>query len=268
MREYRNFIDGEWVDAISGETVDTVNPSTQDIVSRVPKSAPEDVRRAVAAARRAFDEGEWPQMPVERRVECMRDVANRIMAKAMELGGIESEEAGQTIRLATLSMAGAVGLAQQLCTQMSTLPEVEPLPFNSFPSVSWNLAAYEPYGVCGQITPWNYPFMMAVWKLFPALLTGNCVVMKPASNTPSTTLELARITEEAGIPKGVVNVVAGPGGSVGEEICTSGGVDKIAFTGSTEVGRRIMQLASGTIKKVTLELGGKSPNILLEDADL
>ncbi|MFA5786012.1 MAG: aldehyde dehydrogenase family protein [Actinomycetota bacterium] len=269
MREYQNYVDGEWVEALSGETMDTTNPSTGEAVSRVPKGGRDDAQRAVAAARRAFDGGEWSDMPVERRVEIVRDVANRILDKVSDIAAIETDEAGQTIRMSSLfGIPLAPEHMRAMCSTMLSLPELEPLPFNNYPAVSWNLASYEPYGVCGQIIPWNYPFIMAVWKMMPALLTGNCVVVKPASYTPSTALELAKIMEEAGVPKGVVNVITGPGGAVGEELCTSAGVDKIAFTGSTEVGRRVMQMASGTVKKVTLELGGKSASILLEDADL
>ena len=186
------------------------------------------------------------------------------------LSQIEAEDAGHTLRMANLfSIALGVEHWRILAQLSSTIGEYEPVPWNDFPAVQWGIVRREPYGVTAAITPWNFPFILMMWKAAPALATGNSIVIKPATYTPMSTLEFARILQDTDLfPPGVINVVPGAGAAAGEELASNPMVDKVAFTGSTEVGRRIMQLTSSTVKKVTLELGGKSANILLDDADL
>lgn len=270
VREYKLFIDGEWVDAASGETFETTNPSDGSLVGKVAKGGKEDMRRAVGAARQRFDAGTWADMPQEERSRRMLKAWEALNAKLSELSQIEAEDAGHTLRMANLfSIALGVEHWRVLSDLATKLGEWEPTPWNDFPAVQWGIVRREPYGVVAAITPWNFPFILMMWKAAPALATGNSIVIKPATYTPMSTLEFARILQETDLfPPGVINVVPGAGAAAGEELASNADVDKVAFTGSTEVGRRIMQLASSTVKKVTLELGGKSANILLDDADL
>jgi len=262
------FIGGEWVDAASGETFETYAPSTGEKIGDLAKAGRDDAGRAVAAARKAFDEGPWPRMTGAERAGYLRTVAEVLGNRAGEISEIEARDGGGTIRKA---MFADVPGAQSSFTFFADCAEKEPDEVDHgespFPPAK-SLMRREPIGVCSGIVPWNFPFIMASWKIAPAIAAGNCVVLKPASFTSLSAVEMVKACEEAGIPEGVVNLVTGPGGSAGEELAQHPGVDKVAFTGSTEVGRRIMQLASGTVKKVTLELGGKSANIVLDDADL
>jgi aldehyde dehydrogenase (NAD+) len=268
MRAYKNFIGGEFVDAASGETFETYNPSTSEVVATVAKGGAEDVDRAVGAARKALDEGPWPTMKPADRFAVMLRVHQLLEEKASELAVLESENAGHTARLANLfTVPYAHEFWRHLGELASKLDYVVPGPEYDFPAPAWHQIRREPVGVVGAITPWNYPYLMAFWKLSPAVATGCTVVLKPASYTPVTTMALAEILAESDLPPGVVNIVAGGGASAGEALVTHPDVNKISFTGSTEVGRRIMQLASGTIKRLTLELGGKSAQIVLDDAD-
>jgi aldehyde dehydrogenase (NAD+) len=269
MREYRLFIGGEFVDAASGETAESHSPSTGEVVGRVAVAGAEDVDRAVAAARRAADEGPWPTMGPAERSRILLDAFQRIFEAASDIGTIESEDAGHTVRMSSLF---SVPYSNEFWRHISELggrleyrESVEPY---GFPTEAWDFVLREPYGVVGAIIPWNVPYMMAMWKIPPAIATGNTIVVKPAMETPLSAMALAEIIAESDIPPGVVNIVPGRGPTAGEALVTDPRVDKVTFTGSTEVGRRIMQLASGTIKHVSLELGGKAPNILLDDADL
>jgi len=272
VKTYQLYINGEWRDASGGETFPSINPSNGEVIANVAKASREDTQAAIAAARQSFERGEWATKSFRARSEIMLQAYKHIREVALERdwASIESQDAGVTIRLANLShVPVALEHFRSLAVQGGEIKEYEPLPWVDMPAVAWNFVNREPQGVCGQIIPWNFPLMMACWKLAPALVTGNSVILKPASNTCLTALELFKALDETGLfPKGVLNIVTGPGGAVGEEIAQHPDVDKVAFTGSTEVGRRIMQLASGTVKKVTLELGGKSANIILPDADL
>jgi acyl-CoA reductase-like NAD-dependent aldehyde dehydrogenase len=270
VRDYKLFIDGEWVDAASGETFETTNPSDGSVVGRVAKGGKDDMRRGIEAARRTFDSGTWADMPQEERSRRMLKAWEALTAALPTLSQIEAEDAGHTLRMANLfSIALGVEHWRILAQLAATMPEYEPVPWNDFPAVQWGIVRREPYGVTAAITPWNFPFILMMWKAAPSLATGNSIVIKPATYTPMSTLEFARILQETDLfPPGVINVVPGAGAAAGEELAANPMVDKVAFTGSTEVGRRIMQLASSTVKKVTLELGGKSANILLDDADL
>ena len=266
---YRNYIDGEFVDAADGRTFDVIDPSRAEVIAKVAEAGEVDTNRAIAAARRAFDDGGWSGMTVKERVALLRQVPLKLREREDELFALESRHSGVPIRKTTL-MDIPVGIEffERTLELAEKFDWYEPLPFMDFPAVSWNFVAREPVGVCAGINAWNFPFLFTMWKAAPALAMGNTLVLKPASYTPLTTVVFAEVMHEVGIPAGVFNVVAGPGRSVGETLARSMDVDKIAFTGSTEVGSRILSLAGGNIKKVTLELGGKSANIVLDDADL
>lgn len=268
MADHQLFIEGEYADAASGETFTTYDPGTNTPIGEVAKAGKEDAVRAIEAARKAFDEGPWPKMSGKERADKLNKVAELLGTKAETFAEMEARDGGGTIKKATFAdVPGAQGAFQWFAHLAETQPNETELEGSPFPPSS-NFLEWEPYGVCTGVIPWNFPLIMAAWKIAPALAAGNCSVIKPASYTSLTALMLGEIFQEADIPPGVVNVIAGPGGTVGEELASNPMVDKTAFTGSTEVGRRIMQLASGTVKAVTLELGGKSANIVLDDADL
>jgi aldehyde dehydrogenase (NAD+) len=269
MRHYNLYIDGEFAPSASGETIESHDPSTGEVVAKVANGTPEDMDRAIGAARKAFDEGPWPGMDPKDRAKLMLDVWERLADKAGEIGELETADAGHTIRNSSLfSVPYSNEYWRYLAEAGGKLDYVEPVPKYVFPTEAWEFVERVPFGVCGQIIPWNFPYMMAIWKIAPAIATGNTVVLKPALETPVTAMALAEAIAESDIPPGVVNVIPADGPTAGEALVSDPRVDKVAFTGSTEVGRRIMQLASSTIKPVTLELGGKGPNILLDDADL
>jgi acyl-CoA reductase-like NAD-dependent aldehyde dehydrogenase len=266
VKHFKNYIGGEWVDAASGETFEIVNPATEEVVATVPKGGREDAQRAIAAARETFDSGVWSDMDPEERKRILLSVIDGFTEHEDELATLETMQAGMTIRATSTVVIGYCINHWDYFARQATRPMQQALEPVSYPTHSYNFALREPVGVCAGIVPWNFPLVMAVWKLAPALAMGNTCVLKPASNTPLTALKLAEILDSTDLPKGVVNIVTGGGASVGEELASHPDVDKVAFTGSTVVGRRIMQLASSTIKRVTLELGGKSPNIVFDDA--
>lgn len=267
MNKYKMLINGKWVDAKSGKTMEIINPGNEEVVAEVPAAGVEDVREAIKAARDAFDSGVWTRLEPKKRSELMLKVVDGLIAKQNELAELESLSSGATIRKSSMIDTPLAVEHFRYFAELAYKKDLyEPLPWINFPSISWNFVVREPIGVAGQIIPWNFPLLMAVWKIAPAIAAGNCVVLKPASYTPLTALELAKLIQEAGVPDGVVNVVTGAGGVVGEELASNPMIDKVALTGSTEVGRRVMELASKTVKKVTLELGGKSANIILADA--
>jgi len=268
MQEYQLYIDGELSDAEGGKTAESINPATEEPWARIARASRKDTQRAIAAARKAFDQGPWPRMSQADRARILVQIADGLDARSQELAAIETQDSGGTIRKTAGDMMLGSAQLRYFAEMAEKLPLESEIQVPQFPAQSRNYILREPMGVCGQIIPWNFPLMMAVWKIGPALSTGNTIVLKPASETPCSALELARIIDGTDLPKGVLNVVHGSGTECGEEICTSPLVDKVAFTGSTEVGRRIQQLAAGTIKKVTLELGGKSANVILDDADL
>ena len=268
VQTYNLFINGEWVPSSSGETFDVINPSNGAVVAKVARGTKEDVNKAVAAASAAFENEEWREMSPNDRSDVLFKIAQNIQKNAQDLVLQEVLTSGGTIRrVAGSDIMLMVDLFQQMAKFVKEYPFSETLPEPLFPGPAHNFVWREPLGVCAAITPWNMPMLIATWKIAPALATGNTIVIKPATNTPVSTLKLAEVISEV-VPPGVINVVPGPGGEVGESLVTHPDVQKVGFTGSTEVGRRIMMLASSTIKNVTLELGGKSPNIILEDADL
>jgi phenylacetaldehyde dehydrogenase len=264
------FIDGKWVDAASGQTFVTPNPATGDALATVAEGGAEDIDRAVRAARRAFDDGPWASMTPYDRGRLIWTIGDLILEHGEELAQLETLDNGKPYSVA---LGADVPLAAQLFHYMAGwATKIEGNSINiSVPyAPGANFHAYtlrEPIGVVGQIIPWNFPLLMAAWKLGPALATGNCVVLKPAEQTPLSALLLAELIAEAGVPNGVVNVVTGFGETAGAALAAHDGVDKVAFTGSTEVGKLIVHAATGNLKKLTLELGGKSPNIVLGDAD-
>ena len=265
VREYKMLIGGEWVDARSGKTFESVNPYTGRVWATVPEADEEDVDAAVRAAREAFDQGPWGKMTGTERARLMRNLADLIAENADDIAVVESTDNGKLIR----EMGG----------QLNALPEwyyyfagaADKIQGETIPSHNPNFFVYtrrEPMGVVGAIVPWNSPLLLLTWKLAPALAAGCTFVAKTAEQTPASTLEFAKLFEEAGFPPGVLNVITGYGPSTGAPLVRHPGVDKVAFTGSTEVGKQIMKDAADHLTKVTLELGGKSPNIVFEDTDM
>jgi acyl-CoA reductase-like NAD-dependent aldehyde dehydrogenase/alcohol dehydrogenase class IV len=270
MEHYRLFIDGEFVEAQSGKRTETNDPGTGEPVATVARAGPEDASAAVEAARRSFDKGDWSGMDPGDRARVLYDFADQITRQALRLALTESMDAGQVIGLAKYwGMLGSQLLRNLGHYAARHFPWQEEIPYsgNVF-APGRDYIRREPVGVCAGIIPWNFPLMMALWKIVQAVSTGNSIVLKPASTTPLTGLIAAEAARDAGVPRGVINVVPGGGGEIGDLLCTHPQVDKIAFTGSTQVGKRIMRLASDSVKRVTLELGGKSANIVLDDADL
>ncbi len=268
MADHKLFINGEFVAAKSGKELETIDPSTGETIGTVAQAGKADVEEAIAAARAAFEDGRWSGLRPEKRAGFLNAVAKGLKERMADLAEIEARDSGGTIRKTKIDVGSAMFTFRTFAEYATTVPLEETLPVTISPGPSLNVLKREPVGVCGQIIPWNFPLLMAAWKIAPAIAAGNTVVLKPSENTPLSALELAKIIKEAGIPDGVVNVVPGLGPTAGEALVASMDVDKVAFTGSTAVGRRILQLASGNIKKVTLELGGKSANIMLDDADL
>ena len=263
-------IDGKWVPAQSGKTFPVNDPATGSVIAHVAEGDKADVDLAVKAARRAFESGPWATMTPSMRGRIIHKVGDLILEHADELAAIESLDNGKPKLVAK---AADVTLAADMFHYMSgwaTKLEGKYIPISALaaPGQYVSTTRPEPIGVVGQIIPWNFPLLMAAWKLAPALTTGCTVVLKVAEETPLSALRLGELMLEAGVPAGVVNIVAGFGETAGAALAGHPGVDKVAFTGSTEVGRLIVQAASRDLKKVSLELGGKSPNIVLKDADL
>src|ERR1700749_5197681 len=249
------FINGDWVDAASGQTFDTPNPATGQTLATVAEGDAEDINRAVAAARAAFDDGPWGRLTTSERGRLIWKIGDLILEHAEELAQLESLDNGKPYAVA---LAADIPLAADLFHYMAGwATKLEGNSINIsvpyMPGANWHsYTLREPVGVVGQIIPWNFPLLMAAWKLGPALTTGNTVVLKPAEQTPLTALRLAELMAEAGIPDGVVNVVTGFCETGGAALAAHNDVDKVAFTGSTEVGRLIVQAAAGNLKKVSL----------------
>ena len=264
-------IDGKWIEAASGKTFATFNPATGDVLAQVAEGDREDIDRAVKAARRAFESGPWRRMTASERGRLIWKLADLLDAHLEEVAQIETLDNGKPI---TVSRAADVPLAIDLFRYMAgwaTKIEGSTIPISVPYTPGARYLAYtlrEPVGVVGQIIPWNFPLLMAAWKLGPALAAGCTVVLKPAEQTPLSALRLGELIVEAGFPEGVVNIVTGYGETAGAALAAHPDVDKVAFTGSTAVGKLVLGAASGNLKKVSLELGGKSPNIVLRDADL
>jgi betaine-aldehyde dehydrogenase len=261
----RMVIGGETVDAADGGTFEVVNPATGKVIAKVPLGGREDVDRAVAAAQKAFDDRKgWATWAAGKRGRTLAKFASLVKANSEELAQLETANVGKPITSSRGEVIGAslvfdyyAGAANKIFGQ--TIPVSKP---------GIDLTLREPIGVVGLIVPWNFPILMASWKLGPALAAGNACILKPASYSPLTAIRLGELALEAGIPAGILNVVTGPGGTAGASIAAHPGIGKVAFTGETTTGQEIMRLASANVKKISLELGGKSPNIVFADADL
>ena len=267
-RTQKMLINGKWVEAASGKTFPTYNPATGEVLSRVAEGDREDINRAVDAARAAFDSGPWSKLPAAQRSLLIWRLADLIEKHAEEFAQLESLDNGKPLSVARVAdVPGTVALFRYMAG-WATKIEGNTIPIAGHGGKWLAYTLREPVGVVGQIIPWNFPLMMASWKLGPALAAGCTVVLKPAEQTPLTALRLGELIQEAGFPDGVVNIVPGYGETAGAALAAHPKVDKIAFTGSTEVGKLIVEAATGNLKKVSLELGGKSPNIVFQDADL
>jgi phenylacetaldehyde dehydrogenase len=270
-RTHKILINGKWVEAASGKTFATYNPATGEVLARVAEGDREDIDRAVKAARNAFETGRWSQLTASERGRVIWKLADLLEENLEEFAELESLDNGKPLKIARVA---DVPLAVDLFRYFAgwaTKIEGNTIPISVPYAPGAKFLAYtlrEPVGVVGQIIPWNFPLLMAAWKLGPALATGNTVVLKPAEQTPLTALRLGELIQEAGIPDGVVNIVPGYGETAGAALAAHPGVDKVAFNGSTEVGKLILQAAAGNLKKVSLELGGKSPNVVFADVDL
>jgi betaine-aldehyde dehydrogenase len=264
MKQYQMLIGGKWVDAVSGDTYIRYCPATGEPMAQYPNGGVEDTRLAIRAARESFDSGIWRDKSPGERAGVLLKAAALLKARGEEIAALESRDVGMAI--STIGWAGYyaadvfeyfAGLIRNHCGRTIDLgPKF------------LGMTILEPVGVAGIITPWNFPLPMAAWKLAPALAVGCSVVLKPSELTPTTSLILGEILKEAGVPDGVVNIVIGPGAVVGAEIVSNSGVDKVALTGSVNTGRSVINGSAGDIKKISLELGGKSPNIVFADADL
>ncbi|AXN39460.1 aldehyde dehydrogenase family protein [Peribacillus butanolivorans] len=261
--DLKMFINGEWVSSTSGEKRDVLNPATGEVIATAAEGTQKDVDAAVEAAKYAFYEGGWWGTPAVERARLLFKIADKLEEKAEELAALETLDNGKPLREARFDIDDAAacfryyaGLATKPTGQTYEVPDGQQA-----------MVIREPIGVCGQIIPWNFPLLMSAWKLAPALAAGNSVVFKPSEVTPVTAVKLFEILEEVGVPKGVANLVLGAGPVVGQAIAEHEEIDKVAFTGGTATGRKIMEASLGNLKKVTLELGGKSPNIVFADSD-
>ncbi|MFB4162967.1 betaine-aldehyde dehydrogenase [Alteribacillus sp. JSM 102045] len=264
MSAKKMFIDGEWVAAASGQTRTIINPFNQEAIEEVPEGDETDTQSAIDAARKAFDEGTWPHTPAVERGKLVLKIAELIERDKQELAELETLDTGKTLTESHEDMSDIAevfryyaGLADKDGGELIESPIPD----------SKSKVVREPVGVCGQITPWNYPLLQAAWKIAPALAAGNTIIIKPSEITPLTTIKVTELIEEAGVLKGVVNLILGAGQKTGQLLAESHAVDLISFTGGVEIGRKIMTAAAGNFKKIALELGGKNPNVVFDDAD-
>ena len=264
MKTLPMFLNGGWVEAGAGRTREILNPANNELLALAADGDAQDAELAINHARRAFDEGAWPKMRAPERAGYLFKLADLIDARAAALAELETRNNGKPLREAKFDVADAAACfryyAGLITKPLGQTYEVGDPNMQSF-------VVREPIGVCGQIIPWNYPLLIAAWKLAPGLAAGNCCILKPAETTPLTAIELFKLIAEAGFPAGAAQLLLGSGPTAGHALAASERVDKIAFTGGTATGRKIMSAATGNIKKVTLELGGKSPCIVFADAD-
>jgi len=268
-RKQKMLINGKWVDSASGKTFASYNPATGEVLAHVAEGDREDIDRAVKAARAAFESGPWAKMPPAGRGKLIWRLADLIEKHLEEFAQLESLDNGKPLGIARIADVPLTVEHLRYYAGWATKIEGNTIPLILAPPNKF--LAYtvrEPVGVVGQIIPWNFPLLMAAWKLGPSLAAGCTSVLKPAEQTPLTALRLGELIQEAGFPDGVVNIIPGFGETAGAALAAHPGVDKIAFTGSTEVGKLIIQAAAGNLKKVSLELGGKSPNVIFADADI
>ena len=265
VKPQKLFIGGEWVEPSTGESFQTINPATEESITDIAKGDARDIDLAVAAARKTFDGGKWSEMPASKRGKLLWKLADIMEARIDEFSMLETLDAGKP-----LAESKHVEMKQSIDVLRYYAGFANKITGETLPSNGGNFVytLREPLGVVGAITPWNFPMLLAMWKIAPALAAGNCVVLKPATWTPLTALKFAETCREAGLPAGVFNVVTGPGSTAGQALVTHLGVDKISFTGATDTGKGIMKAAADTLKKISLELGGKSPNIVFADSDI
>src|SRR5579863_10277062 len=267
-RPRKLLIGGQWVNAQSGKTFETYNPATGEVLAQVAEGDTADIDLAVAAARRAFESGPWPEMSPAQRGNLLWKLSDLIAAHLEELAELETLDNGKPLFFSRIVDVPTAVEVFRYMAGWATKIEGTTVPLSAPMGKFLAYTLREPVGVVGQIIPWNFPLIMASWKLAPALAAGCTCVLKPAEQTPLTALRLGELIQEAGFPDGVVNIVPGYGETAGAALAAHPDVDKIAFTGSTEVGKLILKAAAGNLKKVSLELGGKSPNIIFDDADL
>jgi len=261
----RLLIDGQWTDARSGKTFATVNPADESVIAQVAEAGSDDVDAAVAAARKAFDSGPWPKMSAAERGKILWRMGELILERLPQMSLLETLDTGKTLfDSGKIELPMAAQIFQFFAGAATKISGSTP----SSRSDAFLFTLREPVGVVAAIVPWNFPFLLASWKVAPALAAGCCVILKPASQTPLSALDMGRIGLDAGLPPGVLQILPGAGSGAGMSLVRHAGIDKVAFTGSTEVGRTILREAAGTLKRVTVELGGKSPNIVFADADL
>src|ERR1700691_2399665 len=267
VRRYSMLIDGDWVD--TGERFEIRSPATEELVASVAKGGREHAERAIQAAKAAHADGRWRGKPPHERAAVLDAIADRLTAQINDLAVLEALENGAPVRQAGAFQIGfSIAHLRYFANLARSYAFEHTGPLMRVPTLASGIIRREPIGVCGAIVPWNFPLLLAMWKIGPALAAGNTIVVKPDEHTPITLLEFARIAQECGLPPGVLNVVPGEGEVVGARLASHPDVRKIAFTGSTAVGREIMRLAAGNVKRLTLELGGKGPNVVLDDADL
>jgi betaine-aldehyde dehydrogenase len=257
------FLGGHFSEASDGGTRESIDPATGEVVARVAEATREDAERAITIARDAFDDGPWPQTAALDRARLLNRLADALDANAADFAALETLDCGKPLREAEYDVADAANCFRYYAG-LATKPHGQTF---DVPAPSQSFTVREPIGVCGQIVPWNYPLLMSVWKLAPALAAGNVCILKPSEYTPLSALWLAKLAQEAGLPDGALSVLPGAGPVAGAVLAESMLVDKIAFTGSVPTGQTIMRAAAGNVKKISLELGGKSPNIVFADAD-
>lgn len=265
MTNYKMYINGAFVKAQSGKTRNIINPATEEIIGTVPESGAEDVEFAVSAARAAFDNGTWRNTSAQDRRKLLLKLSALIKQHENDFIKLEVLNNGKPRREAAFDVDDAINCFEYYAGLATTIQgQTQPVP----DLTSFCYVVREPLGVCAQVIPWNYPFLMSAWKLAPALAAGNCVILKPSEITPLTALRLAELVDEVGFPAGVVNIISGDGAVCGNALIHHEKIDKIAFTGGTLTGKKVMQAAALNLKKVTLELGGKNPVIIFDDCDM
>ena len=267
MEKYLLYINGEFRESSDGKTFDAINPANGEVIAKVSEATIEDTRDAIKSARDAFDSGVWSDMPGEERSRIIKQIVDKINENAKMLTKLEVMDSGSTIRKAGEDIFLSAK-SMNYFSKMAAMDMDENIEGLSKAGVSKNIIRREPVGVAALIIPWNFPLKMAIWKIGPALAAGCCVILKPAQETSLTACELAKLIDQTDIPKGVVNVITGKGSVIGTELVSNPDVDKVGFTGSTDVGKIIMKNAADNLKKITLECGGKSANIVLDDADI
>lgn len=267
MKKNKTYINGEWIEGTSGKTLQSINPATGEVIAELQENSIEDVKKAIEVAKKSFYvTREWRDMDVQSRSDILLRIADMVEEELEEIAKIESMDNGKPLREAEADVDDAVHCFRYYAGLIRT-PQGGVYGVNSNFGKMHSYEIHEPVGVCALITPWNFPFLMGIWKMAPALAAGNSIIFKPSSETVLSTIKMFEIFEKAGLPTGTANLVIGPGSTVGNLLAESKDVDMVTFTGSTAVGQSIMRAAAGNVKKIGLELGGKSPNVIFADTD-